>query len=46
MVQAIAPLILGCWAPIILALVTRFQQDDYLILWDVIAHVEINIFPF
>ncbi len=42
-VRTIALVFLGCQAPITPTLVIRFQQDDYLILLDVITHVEINI---
>jgi hypothetical protein len=45
-VQIATPIFLRCWALITLAFVTRFQQDDHPILLDVVAHVEIGIFPF
>ncbi len=40
------PQIIRCWALIILALVTIFQQDDHHILLDEITHVEIGTSPF
>jgi hypothetical protein len=30
---------------IILTFIIHFQQDDHLILFDVVTHVETNIFP-
>jgi hypothetical protein len=45
-VWTIALVFLRCWALIILAFVTRFQQDDHIILLDAITHVETNIFSF
>jgi hypothetical protein len=46
MVWIVALAFLGCWAFIIHALVTHFQQHEHCILLDVVAHVETNIFPF
>jgi hypothetical protein len=45
-VQLVAPTFLGCRALIIPTLVIHFQLDDHFILFDAVAHVEINIFPF
>jgi hypothetical protein len=42
-IQTIAPTFLGCWALIAFALVICFQQDDYLVLLDIVTHVEIDI---
>jgi hypothetical protein len=42
-IQTIAPTFLGCWALIAFALVICFQQDDYLVLLDIVTHVEIGI---
>jgi len=45
-VQLVAPTFLGCWALITLGIFICFQLDDCFILFDAMAHVEINIFPF
>jgi hypothetical protein len=45
-VQIAAPTFLGCWALITLALIICFQQDDHHIFFDVVTHVETNIFMF
>jgi hypothetical protein len=45
-VWIIALTFLECWAFNDLALVTHFQQDNHLILFDAITHVETDIFPF
>jgi hypothetical protein len=44
MVQTIVLAFLKCCALINLALITHFQQDDYPIFLDVVAHVEIGTF--
>jgi hypothetical protein len=41
-VQTIAPTFLGCWALIAFALDIYFQQDDYLVLLDIVAHVKLT----
>jgi hypothetical protein len=46
MVQRVAPAFLGCWVLIVLALVFCFQQDDHFTLFDVVAHVKIDTYPF
>jgi hypothetical protein len=38
--------LLGCWVIIILALISRFQQNDHPIILDVVAHVKISVYPF
>jgi len=45
-VRRAAPAFLRCWVLIILALVSRFQQDDHPTLLDVMANVEIGTYPF
>ncbi len=45
-VQTATPTFLGCQALIILAFVICFQQDDHPIFLNVVAHIEIGIFPF
>jgi hypothetical protein len=37
---------LGCWALIAFALIFRFQQDDHPTLFDAVAHVKTNTYPF
>jgi hypothetical protein len=44
MVELLALAFLGCWVLLIPALVIHFQQDDHLIVFDTVAHVEIGIF--
>jgi hypothetical protein len=46
MVRFVAPTFLGCWALITHALITYFQWGDHLIILDVVAYVETNIFFF
>jgi hypothetical protein len=45
-VRHATPTFLECWALIVLALISHFQQDDHLILLDAMAHVKINTYPF
>jgi hypothetical protein len=45
-VPTIAFAFLECWALIVPTFVTHFQQDDRLILFDAVAHVETGISPF
>jgi hypothetical protein len=37
---------LRCWALIPFALISHFQQNDHPTLFDVVAHVETNTYPF
>jgi hypothetical protein len=46
MVRHVDLAFLKYWALIAPALFFHFQQDDHLILLDVMAHVEINTYPF
>ncbi len=46
MVQCTTLPFLGCWALIVFALIFRFQQDDHLTFFDVVAHVRTIIYPF
>jgi hypothetical protein len=46
MVRRATPTFLGCWALIIPTLVSHFQEDDHPIILDVVAHVNIGIYPF
>jgi hypothetical protein len=43
-VELVALAFLGCWVLLTLALVIHFQQDDHLVVFDAMAHVDINIF--
>ncbi len=45
MVQLVTPAFLGCWALMIPTLIFPFQEEDHPILLDVVAHVEIGIYP-
>ncbi len=45
-IQLVGPTFLGCWALNTPTFVIHFQLDDRFILFDAVAHVEINIFPF
>jgi len=44
MVELVAFAFLGCWVLFTPALVVHFQQNDHLIVFDAVAHVEIDIF--
>jgi hypothetical protein len=46
MVQLGAPTFLGCWVMIVPTFITCFQSNDHRILFNVMPHVEIEIFPF
>jgi hypothetical protein len=46
MIGHVSHTFLGCWALIVPALISHFQQDDHPILLDAVAHVEIGTYPF
>ncbi len=46
MVQHAALAFLGCWALIVPALISYFQQDDHPTFLDAVARVEIDTYPF
>ncbi len=46
MVQHVALTFFECWVLITLALIFHFQQDDHPTLFDLMAHVKANIYPF
>jgi len=46
MVWRVAPTFLRCWALIVHALISHFQHDDHPTFLDVMAHVDIGIYPF
>jgi uncharacterized membrane protein len=46
MVRLVVPTILGCWTLIAFTRVTCCQRNDHHILFNLVAHVETNIFPF
>jgi hypothetical protein len=46
MVWITTPTFLGCWALIVLALITHFPHEDCFILLDVVVQVETSTSPF
>jgi hypothetical protein len=44
MVELVALAFLGCWVMFTPTLIIHFQQDDRLIVFDAVAHFEIDIF--
>jgi hypothetical protein len=42
-IQTTVPTFLGCWALIAFALNICFQQDDYLVFLDIVAHAKTDI---